>query len=208
MRTRESHACLDGKHRGRLFVSLSLSLSLSSLPPSGPRRGRRGPRGGLRAPRRRRTSRRGLVKAEREADDSSFLRFLKKVSFSLASVFSSGTKTLDDISLSLSLSLSPVELFLSPRVVLRFRLRQDSAAAERGHNRERGQRTRGKATQKREDNESNRSFFSRPIRQKIWLLLLPRPTNPPRSPARTRCFCTFTTSRTRLPAQSTPPSPG
>ena len=24
MRTRESHACLDGKHRGRLFVSLSL----------------------------------------------------------------------------------------------------------------------------------------------------------------------------------------
>jgi len=29
MRTRESHACLDGKHRGRLFVSLSLSLSLS-----------------------------------------------------------------------------------------------------------------------------------------------------------------------------------
>ena len=46
------------------------------------------------------------MKAEREADDSSFLRFLKKVSFSLASVFSSGTKTLDDISLSLSLSLS------------------------------------------------------------------------------------------------------
>ena len=33
MRTRESHACLDGKHRGRLFVSLSLPLSLSlSLP--------------------------------------------------------------------------------------------------------------------------------------------------------------------------------
>ena len=43
MRTRESHACLDGKHRGRLFVSLSLSLFLTTVrpPPRATRAARR-----------------------------------------------------------------------------------------------------------------------------------------------------------------------
>ena len=69
----------------------------------------------------------------------------------------------------------------------------------------RAENERRKGRKKAEDTQQSISFFLDLISTKNMASSSSSPYNPPRSPARTRCFCTFTTSRTRLAAQSTPP---